>query len=1003
MRVFMRSLIFANHGLYPKLRSIPNTTRLLRTGSKGTNLGARRLPSVTSGFWSDPTRTTSISVFRTKAGANLTYAARPIQAFMSLSSPLLGQENSLLPHSNRSTRALLAVAGSLLLGTSSWLSRSLFFSSSSSSSSSRPDVFMSSDQAAGASSSSDSFQPKEGIQQVLVKPGAAGPLQLLALPFSPQALFWYQPGSVPAELADCEQREAWVYGARLHNYREKLAHPGDGEVKTVAVPSGNAQHIVKGRLLSCQNTHKFNEKLQAADRLAGLANAAPAHSTASALPRPPAQPDMRADKKAHPPMLFGDKTTFAWVTLRERLPATLQKTIESNKGILSDKALKGLVALKKEILDDAPVAAPEYSQLGGAEWKQHWKEFFQGKKWSQVEWYTGEAYMYRLVLDRIGFFAPGIAIDPFQPQKKQELQSEATHKTLSTALRTSAAAMESSKGDKLATGLAGLFQHALWGNRVDLCHTGAVAIAKGQDKDKADQAAATAENEYLLVDDTARVLSWMKSSFPNALQVEAEHSGLHVGYVLDNSGTELLTDLVLVDFLLHHHVADTLMLHVKSHPTFVSDATDADVQNHINYLLTHGSSDAAFPGLGKRLNGYVNAARLVIRHDEFWTSPNFFYAEYFPPALKVEMQRADLVILKGDANYRRVVGDHIWPAHTPFATPARRFPLRQHNAALLCLRTLKSDPVVGLAEQLAKHLDQGPKSLGEVVEGPGAPAWRVDGRRGMIQAHINHPIQPKSAHPELKRAVLKVVLADGSSPQAYWYFERQVPSDRWIPSALQDAVLSYWFEGVDLQAAQPVPKEVKERWFAGQANVDAAIRARFGTAVEEVAAGRHDSLMQSPFGLLTLVILLDQFSRVVYRNTPQMFAYDAKALELAQLALRREDDLGMEPIKAVWFYLPFEHSEDMSHQSISVAKTEALVQRLPGGQYRDVMSGFAKFATEHQSVIRLFGRFPHRNAILGRKSSSVEVIYLQDGGHNFGVSQGVGEQSIPPPKKQKLR
>jgi len=193
-----------------------------------------------------------------------------------------------------------------------------------------------------------------------------------------------------------------------------------------------------------------------------------------------------------------------------------------------------------------------------------------------------------------------------------------------------------------------------------------------------------------------------------------------------------------------------------------------------------------------------------------------------------------------------------------------------------------------------------------------------------------------------------------------------------LPQAGPADILRFWFEGDHLA--------FQERWFKRDDAFDAAIRARFGTLPAAARAGALDAWAATPGGALALAIVLDQFPRNLHRGHAEAFACDAKARAVArQAVLRDRHDLKLTPTERTFLYLPFEHSEAMADQDLSVALFEGLrddpVQRAPGGPI--------DYAWRHWQVIRRFGRFPHRNAALGRESTAEEAAYLATPGAGF--------------------
>lgn len=193
------------------------------------------------------------------------------------------------------------------------------------------------------------------------------------------------------------------------------------------------------------------------------------------------------------------------------------------------------------------------------------------------------------------------------------------------------------------------------------------------------------------------------------------------------------------------------------------------------------------------------------------------------------------------------------------------------------------------------------------------------------------------------------------------------------------AVLEYWL-------GPPVPEgtmpTTTKSWFGGGPTVDAEIRERFAASVAAAGAGELDSWLESPRDTLALLILLDQFTRNVYRGTPQAFAFDARARKVAREALARGHDRAATPVERTFFYLPFEHSEDLADQTLCIEKTREALAEAPEGM-KKFLEMAVDYAIRHRVIIERFGRFPHRNAILGRESTPEEVEFLKTPGSSF--------------------
>lgn len=177
------------------------------------------------------------------------------------------------------------------------------------------------------------------------------------------------------------------------------------------------------------------------------------------------------------------------------------------------------------------------------------------------------------------------------------------------------------------------------------------------------------------------------------------------------------------------------------------------------------------------------------------------------------------------------------------------------------------------------------------------------------------------------------------------------------------AVLTFWFAAGN-----------ETRWFRADPSFDEALAERFGPLVPRAAGGAFDGWLDDPWSTLALPLLVDQIPRNVHRGTPFAFAFDAKAREVARAALARGHHLAVpERVRLFFylFYLPFEHSEDPADQDRAVE----LCRQLGGEALR--------WAEAHRAVIRRFGRFPHRNAVLGRPSTAAEVAFLTEPGSSF--------------------
>lgn len=191
-----------------------------------------------------------------------------------------------------------------------------------------------------------------------------------------------------------------------------------------------------------------------------------------------------------------------------------------------------------------------------------------------------------------------------------------------------------------------------------------------------------------------------------------------------------------------------------------------------------------------------------------------------------------------------------------------------------------------------------------------------------------------------------------------------------MPATAQD-VLDFWFAEAG-----------SAHWFAADAAFDAQVRERFGEAVVAAVDGRLDDWAGTPSGWLALLIVLDQFPRNLYRGDARAWENDVKAQRVASSGLDDGFDQALPPLQRVFAYLPLEHAEDMRLQQRSVALFEDLHAQVDAVE-RDRYAEFLGYARRHREVIARFGRFPHRNAALGRVSTPGEVSYLAQPGAGF--------------------
>lgn len=203
-----------------------------------------------------------------------------------------------------------------------------------------------------------------------------------------------------------------------------------------------------------------------------------------------------------------------------------------------------------------------------------------------------------------------------------------------------------------------------------------------------------------------------------------------------------------------------------------------------------------------------------------------------------------------------------------------------------------------------------------------------------------------------------------------------------MPSPTENpaSILRYWFGAGTDEAG--IIREMSALWWKKDTRVDEEIRRRFEPTLEAELRDEHVSWDPLPGGTLARILLCDQFPRNMYRGNARAFAHDERARRLARALRDRKNDRSLRPIERVFAYLPFEHSEDAQDQGTSLRLFAALYARAADG-VRDSYRNYLDFALRHQEIIDRFGRFPHRNDILGRDSTAAEQEFLKSPGSSF--------------------
>ncbi|MGW3665319.1 damage-control phosphatase ARMT1 family protein [Streptomyces sp. NPDC005141] len=396
------------------------------------------------------------------------------------------------------------------------------------------------------------------------------------------------------------------------------------------------------------------------------------------MPEPAASARPAAGPDDAPVVVSAVRGSFPWSVLAERHPALIRKVADAFPyGPEQRHALDALLRNCAEgVVEPLAASAADRGQWDAWGGREHY-----GRSWFDVPFLWAESYFYRRLLEAVGYFTPGPwqGIDPFRPFKLAELDTPEAEEELA-ALDDLARRPAEEREEALLHG-------SLWGNRADLGFR--LAGTEG---------GTTAGSPLVANDGEA-----LRSLF----------AGGTLCLVADNAGRELVPDLLLIDHLLRHGRVERATLQVKPYPYYVSDATTADVLDALRRLT--GAKGAAGEA-GSRLWAALSEGRLTVRAHPFACAP-LPYAD-MPEDLRREFAAADVTLLKGDLNYRRLIGDRLYPATTPFAVATASFP-----GPVAALRTLKSDVVVGLTSTVEAALDAAEDHR-----------WRTSGTHALIQA-----------------------------------------------------------------------------------------------------------------------------------------------------------------------------------------------------------------------------------------------------------------------------
>ena len=427
-----------------------------------------------------------------------------------------------------------------------------------------------------------------------------------------------------------------------------------------------------------------------------------------------------------PPLLSLTPGTWAHDTMSRRVDSEiLQRTFQENEEEFTkdpnfEVAYQNFQSLRHELQNASETKLrhlyplPDHMKEDAAAMEEYdeWYEILKphvdaGETWLSAPWLVAEFYLYRRLMEATNYFdpkSPTYLYDPFAKQKTAGLISSVAtaDPILKQIEKLSSTSSEASVEDGF--GLAAAF--ALWGNKMDL------SLWPTEENDNIPgtfQKILADANDNLLHDDTKQLVTYGKSLL--------EKGGGCIDIVVDNAGFELVMDLALADYLIASNIASKVRFQLKSHPTFVSDALEKDLRQHVDYYANEVDGDQ-FPqakAAGERWASYLNEGKWECNEDSFWVQPPPMWK--MPDKLRGDMKsRCDLAFIKGDANYRRLLGDLQWDFSAPFEDVVGHY----FPCPVCALRTLKAELGCGMEKEKVENA----KALDD--------QWLVNGRFGVV-------------------------------------------------------------------------------------------------------------------------------------------------------------------------------------------------------------------------------------------------------------------------------
>ncbi|KAI8062256.1 hypothetical protein BC940DRAFT_127964 [Gongronella butleri] len=416
-----------------------------------------------------------------------------------------------------------------------------------------------------------------------------------------------------------------------------------------------------------------------------------------------------------------DSTVRRWPIIIETTLADIRQVADGATDPQQKQLALGIADafedLKKEIASDAKLRLLRDNDSDVQTWNAHITKYFEGTTWFNGSWLFNECYMYRRMRETVSMTPGWTDYDIFNSQKLNTFRgSHASVFDLAVNMDTM---LKSLPIDGQELVFYELLQVCLWGNATDL------SLLTNMTEEDIRQLQATGQEK--LKEQMQRIV------VNNIDQVWAQLKDLKHGridFVLDNSGFEVFVDLVLADWLLHTERAAKVVLHCKTIPWFVSDVMPKDVPLTFESCLdrdffpgSHSEQErAALEKMVQRWQGYVASGKLVVQSHSFWcTGLAYRYLESEAPELFADMAQSDLVIFKGDLNYRKLVFDCDWPVTTPFREAIGES-LATRFTNILSLRTNKAETIVGLAAGKRE----------EIEATVSANDWRCSGKYAIV-------------------------------------------------------------------------------------------------------------------------------------------------------------------------------------------------------------------------------------------------------------------------------